>query len=109
MRGTDRTTGEAIEGVAYLRQRIDDVLTTPIGTLLLRPDYGSALFEMVDDPVDDRFRVEAVSAVASALGDHLPDFRLERASLVEMTPQGPVFDIIGVYLPEGRRVTLERV
>ncbi|TGG92540.1 baseplate assembly protein W [Natronospirillum operosum] len=109
MRGTDRKTGKAIEGLEYLRQRIDDVLTTPIGTLLLRPEYGSGLFELVDDPVDERFRVEVTSAVANALNEHIEDFRLEGVRLAEMTPTGPVFDLVGVYLPDGRRVTLERV
>ncbi len=109
MRGMSRSTGRAIEGVEYLRQRITDVLTTPVGTVPLRPRYGSQLFALVDDPVDDRFRVEVVSSVAEALSAYITDFRLERVRLVEVTDRGPVFDLEGVYLPDGRRVQLERV
>ena len=51
MRGMDRNTGRALEGIAHLRQSIRDILTTPIGSRVMRWEYGSRLFRLVDAPL----------------------------------------------------------
>jgi phage baseplate assembly protein W len=109
MRGMDRNTGKALEGVEHLRQSILDILTTPVGTRVMNREYGSRLFELVDSPVDQRFEVEIFAAVADAINRWEPRFKLDRVQLVEVKPEGPVFDLYGVDLETGRGVTLEAV
>lgn len=109
MTGMDKNTGKRIEGLEHLRQSIVDILATPLGSRVMRRDYGSRLFELIDDPVDARFALECVAAVAEALRRWEPRLRVERVRLVAVRPEGPVFDIEGVYLPEGRPVLLEGV
>lgn len=43
MLGTDANTGKALEGMAHLRQSIRDILGTPLGSRVMRRDYGSEL------------------------------------------------------------------
>lgn len=109
MSGMSAETGQALEGVAHLRQSVRDILATPIGSRVMNREYGSRLFELVDDPVDQRFEVEVFAAVAEALRRWEPRLRLERVRLAEVRVEGPVFVIEGVYLPDGRPVTLEDV
>jgi len=109
MAGMSAETGKALEGLAHLRQSVRDILSTPIGSRVMNREYGSRLFELVDDPVDQRFQVEVYAAVAEALRRWEPRLRLERVRLVEVRDEGPVFTIEGVYLPEGRPVVLEDV
>jgi len=63
MLGMDRRTGLPLSGLDHLRQSIEDILTTPIGSRRMRPGYGSRLRRYVDLPVNDGWK----SAVGAAL------------------------------------------
>jgi len=82
MRGVDRDTGRPIEGRAYLRQRIDDVLMTPIGSRVMRRDYGSRLAELVDMAVNPANVLLLYGAVAEALQRWVGGFKLSRVQLL---------------------------
>lgn len=62
-----RTTGLAIDEDAHIRQSIEDILTTPVGTRVKRRDYGSLLPELIDHPGNPgnllRLRAATVMAV----------------------------------------------
>ena len=51
MIGLAATTGRTITGAAHLAQSIADVLTTPIGSRVMRREYGSLLPDLIDDPL----------------------------------------------------------
>ena len=98
MRGMDAATGRAIDGIAHLRQSIADILTTPIGTRVMRRDYGSLLMELIDQPFNGTTRVRLFGATATALMRWEPRIRLTRVDLVPGTEPGSfLLDI------EGRR------
>lgn len=105
----DRVSGEVVEGVAHLRQSVRDILETPIGSRVMNREYGSRLFELLDDPTDQRFLVDVYAATAEAIRRWEPRFHLERVQLVEIRDNGPVFDLHGVDLETGRGVVLEGV
>jgi len=81
MAGMDRFTGEQIDGAALRRQSITDVLTTPIGTRVLRRRYGCFLFDLVDTPATPAGRLKVVAAVAHALAVWVPEIRMLSASV----------------------------
>ncbi|MCA7001644.1 MULTISPECIES: GPW/gp25 family protein [Dickeya] len=60
-------TGAAIADVEHIRQSIIDILTTPEGSRLMRRDYGSRLFSLIDQPFNEVLRLRMISAVYSAL------------------------------------------
>lgn len=82
MRGMDVLTGRAIEGVEHLRQSIADILTTPIGTRVMRRDYGSLIPELIDQPFNGATRMKLYGATATALMRWEPRIRLTRIDLV---------------------------
>ena len=51
MEGMDGTTGAKLAGIDHLRQSIRDILTTRIGTRVMRRDYGSDLPGLIDRPM----------------------------------------------------------
>lgn len=81
MIGMDAVTGKRLEGDAHLAQSIGDILTTPIGSRVLRRDYGSALFELVDQPMNALGRLRVFAAVADALRRWEPRLRITRIAL----------------------------
>lgn len=86
MRGMNAATGRALEGDAHLRQSIADILTTPLGSRVMRRDYGSLLFELVDQPWNALTRLRLYAAVALALSRWETRLRLRRVS-VERDPE----------------------
>ena len=67
MIGMDAATGKPLSGDAHLAQSIGDILSTPIGTRTMLRDYGSALFELLDQPMNALGRVRIFAATAQAI------------------------------------------
>ena len=82
MRGMNATTGKPLDGLDHLRQSIADILSTPIGTRVGRRDYGSLLFELLDQPMSPRAGyVRLYAATAIALGRWEKRIRLKRIGI----------------------------
>lgn len=92
MNGMDKTGGGPLDGDAHLAQSIADILATPLGSRLMRRDYGSLLFELVDRPLNAAVRMLLHAATAIALRRWEPRLRLTRVSLAG-TPQDGVLSI----------------
>jgi phage baseplate assembly protein W len=103
--GMSRNAGGALAGVDHLQQSIDDILTTPIGSRVMRPEYGSKLPRIVDQPVTRGWMSEVQAEVARALGRWEPRLILRRAT-VESVIDGKVsIRISGEY--QGETVLFE--
>lgn len=108
MAGMSRTTGQPLEGFEHLRQSIQDILTTPVGTRVHRRDYGSRLPRLVDRPINEGLVAELVAAAAEALDRWEPRLRLERIQVEAVSPAGEVeLSLSGWYLLNGERVQLQ--
>lgn len=105
MIGLDRRTGQPLSGVAHLKQSIEDILTTPLGTRRMRPEYGSKLRRLVDLPMNDGWKSAVQAEVARALGRWEPRLRLERVRVVAVMGGRIDLELAGVYL--GDSVMLE--
>lgn len=65
--GMNRQTGRELGDVAHIRQSVMDILTTPVGSRVMRRDYGSYLFQLVDQPINDATRLLIMAAAVQAL------------------------------------------
>lgn len=101
MIGMNRTTGKAIDGDAHLAQSIGDILTTPLGSRVMRRDYGSLLFELIDRPLNASVRMLLHAATAIALRRWEPRLQLTRVRLAGEPSAGVLTITI-----EGRRTDL---
>ncbi|WP_313314552.1 GPW/gp25 family protein [Stutzerimonas nitrititolerans] len=81
MIGMSSRTGRTLSESAHLAQSIADILTTPIGSRVMRREYGSLLPDLIDAPSNDATRLLAYAAVAMALMRWEPRIRLSRVQL----------------------------
>ena len=81
MQGMDVSTGKPIGDEAHLAQSIADILSTPLGSRVMRRDYGSLLFELIDKPSNGAIRMLLQAATAIALRRWEPRLRLTRVTL----------------------------
>ncbi|EKT4540190.1 Lysozyme [compost metagenome] len=98
MIGVDRRTGQPLSGLDHLKQSIEDILTTPLGSRRMRPDYGSNLRRFVDLPVNDGWKSAVQAEVARALGRWEPRVQLERVKVVSVLDGQIGLELTGQYL-----------
>ena len=98
MIGMDRRTGQPLSSVAHLRQSIEDILTTPLGSRRMRPEYGSQLRRYVDLPVNEGWKSAVQAEVARALGRWEPRLKLERVKVVAVLDGQVSLALSGRYL-----------
>lgn len=109
MKGMDVNTGKELEGIEHLKQSIIDILTTPIGSRVMRREYGSRLFELVDRPINRDFTLEIFSATAEALEKWERRFKLEKVKITEVKEGRVTLNLEGVYLSEGKFININGV
>ncbi|HEH9401861.1 GPW/gp25 family protein [Aeromonas hydrophila] len=110
--GMDRDTGKVINGLPYLRQRLADVINTPIGSLVLRRDFGSRIFEMVDRNVNASFHMDCYVRLAEAINNPangLDDFRLSEMRVRRLAAAHIEISLSGYLLVNGEPITIDGV
>ncbi|CAM4058194.1 Baseplate protein W [Pseudomonas reidholzensis] len=98
MNGMDRRTGLPLTGIAHLRQSVEDILTTPLGSRRMRPEYGSQLRRYIDLPVNEGWKSAVQAEVARALGRWEPRLQLERVKVVAVLGGQVSLALSGRYL-----------
>lgn len=104
----DRASGKDISEFAHLEKSIVDILTTPLGSRAMMRAYGSEIFEILDKPANALWRLRFYRATLRALNRWEPRLWVKQVKIISMNlPNGEIIlEIIGVYLLEGRGVTL---
>ena len=97
--GMSSTTGQALSDIAHLRQSVTIILFTPIGTRVMRRNFGSLLPELLDQPDNPATRVRLYAAVAGALMRWEPRLRISRVQLTSTTPGMAELLLDGTYVP----------
>ena len=105
----DNLTGRPLAGLAHLRQSIADILTTPIGSRVMRRDYGSRIFKRIDAPITGELVAEIYADVVEALFNYEPRFEVSNVSVVSIADGKIVLDLEGKYLPTGENVQLKNL
>ncbi|NNG82840.1 GPW/gp25 family protein [Acinetobacter sp. ANC 5378] len=83
-----RYTGLSLQNEAeQIRQSIQDILTTPIGSRIMRRSYGSLLPQMIDAPFNDVTKLQLYAASATALIQWENRINIE-SILIEQLDQG---------------------
>jgi phage baseplate assembly protein W len=107
MRGMSKNTGAYLNDLEHLKQSIVDILTTPVGSRVMRREYGSNLFYLVDHPVNREFVQQIYAAVAEAIEKWEPRFDLKKITVDEVRDGRITLSLSGVYLITQMRVNLQ--
>ena len=88
--GMARDTGKVLSNVDHIAQSIGDILSTPLGTRLMRRDYGSLLFELSDAPLNRAGALLCVAAIAMAITRWEPRYTVNQINLAGDFASGQV-------------------
>ncbi|RWA51301.1 baseplate assembly protein [Cupriavidus sp. UYMSc13B] len=75
------STGRALSDIEHIRQSWRDILTTPIGTRVMRRGYGSLVPMLIDQPLNGTTRLRVMSATVEALVRWEPRTRISAVRL----------------------------
>lgn len=110
MNGMSAITGKALSGVEHIRQSIGDILSTPIESRVMRRDYGSMLFRLIDQPANAATMMLLRAATADAIRRWEPRVRLTRVTFSgDFAAGAPIIAIEGVrtdLLPQAPPLSL---
>ncbi|CAI1716981.1 MULTISPECIES: GPW/gp25 family protein [Serratia] len=84
MQGMSRVTGKPLSGLDHIRQSVQDILSTPVGTRVMRPGYGSNLIYLVDHPADRTTTIRVVMAAAGALARWEPRIAINSIEVLQV-------------------------
>jgi phage baseplate assembly protein W len=110
MIGLDASTGRKIDGMSHLRQSVRDILTTRIGSRVMRRDYGSNLMALVDAPMNPAWKLDVMAETARALAKWEPRIKVKRVIVGTGTPEGRcTIEIEAILLSNGKPIKLEGI
>ncbi len=107
MKGISSENGQYLSDLDHLKQSLVNILTTPIGTRVMCRDYGSHLFELVDQPVNRELIPKIYAAVAEAIDQWEPRFKLEKITIDSIKEGHITLSLSGKYLITQEKIVLE--
>jgi len=93
MIGTSADTGKTLNGLDHLRQSIARLLTTPVGSRVMRRNYGAYVFDLIDQPGNKASILKVYAAVVDALLRWEPRFLPTRVELLTGDTQSGLFEL----------------
>jgi len=81
MMGMDDVTGKSITEMERIRRSIRDIILTPVGSRVLKRDYGSHLIRLLDAPINSSLRVSVAESVISAIRKWEPRVKVTRVEI----------------------------
>ena len=103
--GMNRNTGLGISDTEHISQSMRDILLTPVGSRVMRREYGSLLSALIDMPQNPALRLQIMVACYSAIQKLEPRIRLTAISF-ETGDAGEMYvDITGMRTDTGASVS----
>jgi uncharacterized protein len=102
-------TGKKISEIAHIKQSIANILSTPLGSRVMRRDYGSRLFERIDQPINGELIAEIYSDIVEAISTWEPRFEVEQVTLQSIDKEKIIIDLEGTFVKDGQKIVLENI
>ena len=80
--GMNASTGRGLGATDHIIQSVTDVLTTPVGSRVMRRDYGSELFYLIDQPQHAATRLRLMAATVQALINWEPRITITKVDVI---------------------------
>lgn len=100
--GFDREAGALLSGFDHVRQSIGVILATPLGSRVMRREFGSELFDLIDRPMTDQVILAIYAAAVMAIARWEPRYAITGCNLTGARADGTLsLELSGSYYPRG--------
>ena len=104
--GMNRDSGQTLADLDHLRQSVRDILLTPVGTRVMRREYGSLLSALIDQPQTPAVKLQVMAACYMALLQWEPRLQLTAITLESHFDGQLVVELTGVRSDTGSSLSL---
>lgn len=100
--GINHETGQVLRDFDHVVQSIRVILTTPIGSRVMRREFGSEVFDLVAKPLTARVILAVYAAAVTAIARWEPRYSVTGCRLTRAGADGVItLEFDGVYFPRG--------
>lgn len=105
--GMNSHTGLSVSEAEHIRQSVRDILVTPVGSRVMRREYGSLLSALIDQPQSPALRLQIMAACYSAIQKWEPRISLTTITFERSETDGGLYvDITGTSSTGGQSFSL---
>lgn len=105
--GMNSHIGLSISEADHIRQSVRDILVTPVGSRVMRREYGSLLSVLIDQPQTPALRLQIMAACYSAIQKWEPRVTLSTITFERGEDDGALYvDITGTRTTSNQPFTL---
>jgi len=104
--GMSRETGRSLTDGGHIRQSVSDILRTPVGSRVMRRDYGSELFSLIDMPQTAALTLQIMSVCYMALLKWEPRVSISSVSIERQFDGQMIVELEGETKETGESLSL---
>lgn len=95
--GMNASTGRHLDGLDHIRQSVADIITTPVGSRVMRREYGSLVPELLDMPMSDALMMRVYAATVIAVSRWEPRINITgtRKTVSAESPGAAAIELTG--------------
>lgn len=101
-----RYTGAEIAELEHIRESLEDIATTPIGSRVMRRNYGTLLFNLIDQPISEALYLRIYSTLYAAYVRWENRIEISQIQVVELNKGQLILDIVGFLKSSGSEVNM---
>ena len=107
--GMNKSTGRKITDAEHISQSVTDIITTPIGSRVMRRNYGSYVPRLLDYPQNNATRMRLIAATVMALTEFEPRIRVRKVEIYADKGGKMLMTINADRADSGEMLTLENI
>ena len=101
-----RESGLTISEIESIEQSIQDIVTTPLGSRIMRRDYGSMVPDLIDQPMSDVLILKMYSAIYTPVARWEPRINIESINITGIGSGFMQLDLESVHTITGQSLNL---
>ncbi|MFX7294381.1 GPW/gp25 family protein [Acinetobacter baumannii] len=101
-----RNSGSLITEIESIKQSIEDIVTTPLGSRIMRREYGSIVADLIDQPMSEVLKVKIYSAIYTPVSRWEKRISIENLKISDVFSNGLQLDLEAVHTLTGQSLNL---
>lgn len=100
--GISSDSGRALSDFGHVAQSVGVIVTTPLGSRVMRREFGSELIDLIDRPMTTKVILAVYAAAVMAIARWEPRYAVTGISLAAAGADGVLsLEFDGIYYPRG--------
>lgn len=107
--GMNRYNGSIINNEqTYLQQSIHDIINTPLGSRIMRRNYGCNIMNIIDSPMNEYTLIQIQAYLANSLLQQEKNILLHKLTIKNRNER-LIINIEGIYIQSGNQININDI